>query len=133
MALQHSAEGLKVNWINYKTGFKDINFRMDCIKKEVFIGIELHHADDVIRELFFEQFKELKTYFHSIVDEEWVWQDVYYEPDSVKKIARIFTSVHGYSIFNENQWPEIIRFLKPRMLKLDEFWSDAKYSFDALR
>ena len=128
-----SAEGLKVNWINYKTGLKDVYFRMDAIKKEVSIAIELHHTDEGIRELFFEQFLELKTYFHSIMEEEWIWAETYTFQDNGKNVARIYKELHGYSVFNQNQWPEIIQFLKPRMIRLDEFWSDAKYTFDSLR
>ena len=130
---QLSAEGLKVNWINYKTGLKDVYFRMDAIKKEVSIGIELHHQDEGIRELYFEQFLELQTYFHTIMDEEWIWDKHYTITDSNKTISRIYQIQHGHSIFNQAQWPEVIQFLKPRLIKLDEFWSDAQYSFDALR
>ncbi|QSE97564.1 DUF4268 domain-containing protein [Fulvivirga lutea] len=128
-----SAEGLKVNWLNYKTGVKHLFFRMDIIKKEAYIGIELHHPDEGIRELFFEQFLELKTYLHSILEEEWIWDEEYYQEDSNKYISRIFTSKKGLTIFNQEHWPELINFLAPRMRKLDEFWSDAKYSFDALK
>lgn len=128
-----SAEGLRVNWINYRTGFKDIYFRMDAIKKEVSIAIELHHSDEGIRELFFEQFLELKIYFHSMMEEEWVWDMNYVVSNTEKEIGRIYQTLHGYSIFNQDHWPNIIQFLKPRVMKLDEFWSDARYSFDALR
>ncbi len=128
-----SAEGLKVNWLNYRTGLKDVYFRMDMVKKEVFIAIELHHSDEGIRELFFEQFLELRTYFHSIMEEEWIWDENYIFQETGKTIGRIYQVTNGYSIFNQTHWPEIIQFLKPRIIKLDEFWSDAKYSFDALR
>ena len=125
-----SAEGILVNWINYRTGIKQVFFRMDVYKKTTYIGIELHHDDEGIRELFFEQFLELKTYLHSVVEEEWVWEDQYY--NGSREISRIYTSIDGYNIHNKDQWPEIISFLKPRIIKLDEFWADAKYSFDSL-
>ncbi|MEQ8927426.1 MAG: DUF4268 domain-containing protein [Fulvivirga sp.] len=128
-----SAEGLKVNWLNYKTGIKHLYFRMDVIKKEAYIGIELHHPDEGIRELFFEQFLELKSYLHSILEEEWIWDKEYYQEDANKIISRIFTSKTGLTIFNQDHWPELINYMAPRMRKLDEFWSDAKYSFDALK
>lgn len=129
---QLSAEGMRVNWINYKTGMKDIYFRMDAVKKDISIAIELHHPDEGIRELFYEQFLELKTYFHSVMEEEWIWNKNY-TLEAGKSISRIYQTKHGFTIFDQNQWPEIFQFLKPRIIKLDEFWSDAKYSFDALR
>ncbi len=128
-----SADGLKVHWINYKTGLKDVYFRMDVIKKESFIGIELHHRDEGIRELFYEQFLELRQYLHTTLGEEWIWDPNYLLPDTGKSIGRIYQMHHGLTLFNKNHWPEIFQFLKPRMLKLDEFWSNAKYSFDTLK
>ncbi len=133
LSLHPSNDGIKINWINYKTGIKNVHFRMDVVKKTSFIGIELHHQDSSIRELYFEQFLELKTYLHSILKEEWVWQKNHQPFNSEKQISRIYLEKVGYTIMNEDHWPEIISFLKPRVLKLDEFWSDAKYSFDALK
>ncbi len=133
LALHQSSGGLKVNWINYKTGLKDVYFRMDADKKTAYIGIEIHHADIEIQALFFEQFTELKTYLHNLLEEEWQWQMHYYDEKTNKVISRIFIEQSGFSIFNENHWPELIGFLKSRMIKLDQFWEDAQYSFDALR
>lgn len=133
MAHNLSSEGLKVNWINYRTGLKDVYFRMDIVKKETYIGIEIHHLDEGIRELFFEQFLELKTYLHSILEEEWVWDSNYTSDHNDKTISRIYTTLSGYTLFNEDHWPNLISFLKSRMVKLDEFWSDARYSFEALK
>ncbi len=133
LALNPSSEGLKINWINYKTRIKHIHFRMDVIKKSTYIGIELHHPDKGIRELFYEQFLELKTYLHSILEEEWIWQQDYLIPDHSKYVSRIYLTYDGFTIMNKDHWSDIISFLKPRIIKLDEFWSDAKYSFDALK
>ena len=133
LSTKPSAEGLRVNWLNYKTGIKHVLFRMDCVKKETYIGIELHHPDSDIRELFYEQFLELKTYLHSTLEEEWIWNEEYYIEETDKTISRIFTSIDGYTLFNQEHWVDMIKFLAPRMRKLDEFWADAKYSFDALK
>ena len=60
MAPVLSAEGEKVNWVNYKTGEKDIYFRMQADNKTASIAIELTHKDAGIQQLYFEQFAELK-------------------------------------------------------------------------
>ena len=60
-----SAEGEKVNWINYKTGEKHIYFRMQVDNKKAFIGIELSHPDAGVQQLYFEQFLELKRFLIS--------------------------------------------------------------------
>lgn len=127
-----SAEGEKINWINYKTGEKHIQFRMQSDNKKASIGIELSHIDPDIQQLYFEQFVQLKKIFPSIVEEEWLWvQQV--ANDHGKIISRIYTEINGVSIFKKDDWPKLISFFKPRIILLDEFWSNVKYSFEALR
>ncbi|HEY4197456.1 MAG TPA: DUF4268 domain-containing protein [Mucilaginibacter sp.] len=132
IAPQLSADGLKVNWVNYKTGVKNLYFRMEAGKRYASIAIEITHPDEGIQELFFEQFKELKILLISSLQEDWEWQ-LHTQDESGKTVSRIFKQVDGISIFNKNDWPELISFFKPRIGALDEFWSDAKYAFDALK
>lgn len=126
---QLSAEGLRVN---YKTGIKYVYFRMEAIKKSASIAIEITHPDAGIQELFFEQFLELKNVLHSALDEDWEWQ-LHHINEEGKITSRIIRHLYGASIFNKNDWPALISFFKPRIIALDEFWSDAKYVFDALK
>ena len=64
MAPVPSAEGDTTNWINYKTGIKHLYFRMQADNRRAYVAIEMNHPDAGIRELFFEQFRELKTVLH---------------------------------------------------------------------
>jgi hypothetical protein len=129
---QLSAEGLKINWINYKTGVKYLYFKMEADKRSASIAIEIAHPDSGIQELFFEQFKELKTMLHSALQEDWDWQ-LHVTNDQGKITSRIFKQIDNVSIFNKNDWSALISFFKPRIIALDEFWSDAKYAFDSLK
>ena len=52
-----SAEGLPINWINYKTGVKHLFFKMDADQKLASIAIEMTHAEDSTRGIFYEKFK----------------------------------------------------------------------------
>ncbi|QKJ30045.1 DUF4268 domain-containing protein [Mucilaginibacter mali] len=127
-----SADGEKVNWINYKTGIKYVYFRMEAENRLARIGIEITHYDTGIQELFYEQFAELKTMLHSYLNEEWQWQ-LHHTDMEGKTISRIYSELPNASIFNREDWPRLISFFKPRIIALDEFWSTAKYSFDALK
>ncbi|MBS1525629.1 MAG: DUF4268 domain-containing protein [Bacteroidetes bacterium] len=129
---QLSADGLKVNWINYKTGLKYVYFRMKAANRSATIAIELAHPDAGIRELFFEQFIELKNVLHATLGEDWEWQPDYRDEDG-KRFSRIYKQLNSASIFNKNDWPALISFFKPRIVALDEFWSSVKYAFDALK
>lgn len=129
---QLSAEGLKVNWVNYKTGIKFVYFKMEAGKSSASISIEITHPDISIQALFFEQFKELKVMLHSSLQENWEWQ-LHGTNVNGKTISQISKQLDDVSIFNKNDWPMLISFFKPRIIALDEFWSDAKYAFDSLK
>jgi hypothetical protein len=132
IAPQLSADGLKINWINYKTGVKHIQFKMQAENRSAFIAIELTHPDAGIQELHFEQFKELKLVLAHTLQEDWEWT-VHTHDQNGKLVSRIYKELQNVSLFNRNDWPALISFFKPRIIALDEFWSTAKYSFEALQ
>ncbi len=127
-----SAEGLKVNWVNYKTGLKHVYFRMRADNKMGSIGIELTHPDPGIQELFFLQFGELKHLLHAALGEPWEWV-LHTTDENGQVISRIYQEIAPVNVFNPDDWPALISFFKPRIIALDEFWIDAKYSFEALK
>jgi hypothetical protein len=127
-----SAEGEKVNWVNYKTGEKNIYFRMNAGSRSSSIAIEITHPNTELQQLYFEQFVQLKTLLHSALNEEWNWQ-LHFVDNNGKVISRIYKELNNVSLFNQNDWPALISFFKPRIIALDEFWSSARYGFEALR
>ena len=132
MAPVPSAEGDTTNWINYKTGVKNVYFRMRADQAHASIGIELTHPDAGIRELFWEQLLELKALLHETLGEEWTWEadatDAHSEP-----LSRIYTELAPANLFSRDDWPRLISFFKPRLVALDAFWTDAQWSFEALK
>lgn len=132
MSLHLSADGEKINWINFKTGEKNIYFKMNADNKNASIAIELTHTSPDIREIYFQQFEEFKKLFHNTLGEEWIW-NLHDADENGRHISRIFTTVQGVSVFNKADWPAIISFFKPRIIALDEFWSSVKYAFELLR
>ncbi|MGN8069745.1 DUF4268 domain-containing protein [Mucilaginibacter sp. SG564] len=132
IAPQLSADGLRINWINYKTGIKYLNFKMQTGNRQAYIAIEISHPDAGMQELMFEQFKELKTVFDANVNEEWDWE-LHTRDENNKLVSRIIKTLPSASIFNRNDWPNLISFFKPRIIALDEFWSVAQYSFELFK
>ena len=126
-----SAEGLKINWINYKTGVKDVRFFMEADMHKAVIGIKLSHEDPEIRALFFEQFEKLSPQLTTYLKETWQWH-LHYENEHYQESSRIYTTLEPSNIFNKDHWPEIISFLKPKLIALDAFWCDWKYAFEDL-
>lgn len=125
-----STSGFKINWINYKTGVRNISFKMEASNKQVSISIKLDHKDEGIRDLYYEQFIEFKTLLHTILEEEWEWNRVAYDLYS-RECSSISIAEKG-NIFDKDQWQDMFAFLKQRMIRLDAFWDDAKEIFKAL-
>lgn len=132
MSLHLSAEGLKVNWINYKTGIRHLAFRMDAGRRSASISIELSDPDTGMQELLFQQFAALKPLLANHLNEPWEWQLLL--PDGQgHTVSRIGKELPGVNIFRREDWPAIISFLKPRLIALDAFWCEARYGFEDFR
>lgn len=128
MKHQFSETGIRVRWTNYRTGVKDFYFRLDADGKKAAVYIDFQHADPEIRNLFWEQMEEYKTYFHSAMESEWNWEESIYLPDG-REISRISKEIKDVSLFDKNTWPTIFEFFKTEMIRLDSFWSDVRLVF----
>ncbi len=125
-----SAEGIKINWINYKTGIRFINVKMEVQKGFAYIGIEISHDELMAQAFFFEHFKLLQAEFEKTVSEKWKW-----ERNSIikgKEISRIYLLLNDVDIYKMADWPLIISFLKKRILLFDLFWCEHKAVFEML-
>lgn len=127
-----SAEGEKATWMNYKTGEKEVYFKMEAGSHKATISIEISHADVGLQKVYFEQFKNLIKLFQGALGEEWNWQ-LHTTNEFGKTVSVIYKDSPNVSIYNKEDWPTIISFFKPRIIALDSFWSEAKYAFQTLR
>ena len=132
MAPVPSAEGETTHWINYKTGLKHVYFRMQADNRRASIAIELTHPDAGIRELFWEQFLEVKTVLHEALGEPWTWEPAAVDAQGLP-LSRIYKELSPANLFSRDDWPALISFFKPRLIALDAFWTDAQWSFEALK
>ena len=127
-ALIPSAEGNKINWINYKTEVKFIRFTIILINDNVIIRVELFNPDTLLQEEQFEQLLQFKKQFIEICGIDWTWAKLV--TDEHGRISSSITStLINASIVNEIDWPMIISFLKPRLISLDKFWTNFKFVF----
>jgi hypothetical protein len=132
LALSPNSEGEKINWVNYRTGFKHVYFRMDAGPKKASIAIELTQPDELLRRLYYEKMESCRRLLFNALKEEWTW-DADATDESGKKISRIYIELSGVNAYHQNDWPAIISFLKPRIIALDSFWNEVKDLFEELR
>jgi hypothetical protein len=124
-----SAEGEKINWINYKTGIKDIRFIMQADNRQAKIAITFLHKDVATQQLYFEKLATFKKAFHQIAGELWQWQ-LHTTDEFGRTISEITTTMQPVNVLNKADWPAIISFLKPRIIALDKFWCEYKYALE---
>ena len=124
-----SADGVKVNWVNYKTGVPGIAFRMNAENNGAVISIVISNSDSVVRSENFKKLLQLKDVLEGTVAEQWEWIE-HKQDEYGKELSVISKELSGASINNTNDWPELISFFKQRIIALDEFWSMAKYGFE---
>lgn len=124
-----SAEGTKVNWVNYKTGIPHLYFRMNATKDAASISIEIMHREPAFAEKIYRQFELLKPMLEEHTGEAWEWQELY-ENEHGQTLSKIFIEQDPLNVFRESDWPSIISFLKPRIMALDTFWSEYKMIFE---
>jgi hypothetical protein len=126
-----SAGGLPINWVNYKTGVKHVWFKMNAEQHKASISIVFSHPDRELQLLYFEQLTAFKNLFKEAVNEEWEWNAEAKNEFGVTQ-CQVSMSMDNCSIYNQQNWPSLISFLKPRLIALDQFWEDVKPIFEEL-
>jgi hypothetical protein len=124
-----SSEGEKINWINYRTGVKGLQFKMDVNSNGSSIAIELILTDAEKQKFFFEQLIQQKNIFQNILQEEWTWR-LHTYGENGKMVSKVYKEKKGGNILKREDWPSLISFFKLRIMKLDEFWNSVKYGFE---
>ena len=67
-----SANGKKISWVNYKTGIKNIQFKMNAGKSGAIINIEITGDAEKINK-FFSLFLSFKPAFVKVFEHNWKW------------------------------------------------------------
>lgn len=123
-----SADGLRVNWMNYKTGHRQLFFRMDASRDGAFIGIMMAQKDRTLQSLYYEQFLDLRTPLEAELGEQWQWETDYLLQTG-QQVHVIYHKLDNVNIYRQADWPNFIQFFKPRIIALDSFWSMAQGVF----
>jgi hypothetical protein len=120
MVLSLSTGGERVNWLNYKTGVRYLNFKMEAARDGASIAIVLSHPDRGQQQLYYTQLLQSKKILETFTGEGWQW-DIN---------GTVSSRLEGVNVFNREDWSAIISFLKPRLLALDAWWQEAKWGFE---
>jgi hypothetical protein len=124
-----NAGGESINWVNYKTGIKNIYLRMDANRDGASIALEIIHSDRVTQQLYFEQLLSYKSLLENAGEWEWSTNKI---KDEGKHYCAISKYIEQVNVFRQTDWPQIISFLKSSAIQMDAFWYIAKDLIEVL-
>lgn len=122
--MQHhrSANGKRMNWINYKTGIKFLFVRLDVNSKRAIFALDLQPKDEGVREIFWEQLHELKMVLESEMGPG-NWNDDF-EIKYGLSVARISWELPGVNMFKKEDTDKIYAFFQEKLIAFDSFYTD---------
>jgi hypothetical protein len=123
MSRHHSTGGGGGRWEAYKTGVKDLYFRLLTFP-EVGLAIDLQFKDAEIRALFYDQFIELRKLLENHVGAPAVFFEEFTLESGVV-VSRIVWTLPNAYFYDEKQWDTILSWYEVKLLGLDEFWEYA--------
>ena len=115
--------GKKINWVNYNTKIKDVYFRLNVTNKKATFYIEIQHKDLDIREIYYEQFLELRKVLEDNFDAPLTWESLTTN-DFDLIVSRIGLEKNEVNIFDKNTWKEAFTFLEKNIVAAHHFWED---------
>ena len=120
-----SVNGENCNWINYKTGVKNIRFHMQADELSTVVAIELDHIDSKLRESVKHKFLLLTDELQQL---PYLWK---WKKDENRNMDVFITELPAVHILRKSDWPQIISFLKRAIVALDLFWWNNKFIFES--
>jgi hypothetical protein len=126
-----TANNRKLNWAQYKSGIKDIYFRLDFNFEEAFFAIDLQMRDPEIRELIWDQFMETETLLKTFIGNEIKLYPNFSLSEGFE-IHRMKWSLEGVNLHNEKDYSQVIQYLTEKIRGLDRFWFEYSDLFNAL-
>ncbi|MFM7006462.1 MAG: DUF4268 domain-containing protein [Flavobacteriales bacterium] len=123
MRAQLSANGKRVNWINYPTQVKNTYLRMVCEGKNISLCYDIQFKDEGIQAIFWEQLTELKVVLESNMSIPTHWEASFLNKEG-QQIGRIYWQLEGANYYAQNDWPLIYAFFKKHLKEFDVFYQE---------
>lgn len=120
-----SSNGFGMNWTNYPSDVKYVYIRMETDGKSARLCMDIQAKDEGIRSIIWEQMTELKKVLEAEMNWETVWIEHFINKDGLT-LSRIKWEKEGVNFFHKEDWPEIMSFLKDRIIEFDVFYQEFK-------
>ncbi len=117
-------KGKKIKWIFDNTGIKGIDLRFDIDRERAIVALEINHRNEDRRLQLYEKLEACKTIFETAYEGELTW-DYLYNKEEGREVCRIYEQMPS-DIYREEFWPETMKFMINRMLRLEKAFLEVK-------
>jgi len=116
--------GNKIDWLSYNSRVKDLYIRMEFDAKGVRLCLDFQNGNEGIRELFFDQFLELKKVMQSSFSNELTFIKSHRIESSGISCLRVTSENQNLNFFHDEDSVIAQEFLQAQLVSLDEFWTE---------
>ncbi len=109
-------------WILYNTKIKDFSFKFTATPKKAEVSLDIEMADELFRNVYFEKMESLEIPLQDALGN--YEKDEHYTLENGKTIARIWVSLEGKSIYNQEHWRDIFEFFVEKMSAFESIFND---------
>ena len=125
MQKHRSASGKKINWLQYRTGLKNIFLRLETDKKGIRICFDIQIKEPSVREIVWEQMGELKKVLRDEMEDEGIWEEHFYN-ETINDFCRIYWEESSLNYLDLNHRKSIFNFFENKLIRFDRFYDNYK-------
>ncbi len=117
-------KGRKVKWIFDETGIKGLDLRFDIDRERAIVALEINHEKEDRRLYLYEKLEACKAIFEDTYEGELKWDYLYTKKEG-KEVCRVYEQIPA-DMYQEEQWPETMKFMINRMLRIEKAFLEVK-------
>lgn len=117
-----SANGKRVNWVNYPTHLKQLYVRLHADTETARFSIDIQAKDQGIRAIIWEQMTELKKVMEEEMNSSGLWEETAYNIAG-QEISRISWTLEGVNMYEKADQDKIFGFFIPLLVGFDKFYT----------
>jgi hypothetical protein len=117
-------KGLPKKWILDNTGIKGVDLRFEVTREMACVALEINHRDEDRRLKLYAKLDACKSIFEQMNEGPLTWE-LAYEKETGNNVCRVYNQIKA-DIYNQEQWPDIFRFLIDHMIRLEKAFLEVK-------
>lgn len=117
-------KGKKVKWIFDETGVKGLDLRFDINRQRAIVALEINHDSEDRRLYLYEKLMACKSIFETAYEGGLIWDFIYTKTEG-KEVCRVYEQIPA-DMYQQEQWPETMKFMINRMLRLEKAFLEVK-------